>query len=207
VNLRLALRLRPGRGFARAFGRGQMSDDTIERVVRYLWTFCDDPSWPRGDLNLPRAFFTEKAFPENEAVWTTGVTTSGTKAVANEIVYEHRIGSRWQYEVKVPFDAQQTAPEGLWSRGLGDVESPPSARCTPVLTAAASSRRVGQSCCRRARRRSVSATGTPVTSRSRCGVRSSVRAGLPTCMSGTNSRRIARSIRTKVSLAARSATR
>ena len=29
--------------------------------------------------NLPRAFFTEKAFPENETVWTTGITGSGAK--------------------------------------------------------------------------------------------------------------------------------
>ena len=29
------------------------------------------PPWPRGELNLPRRFFTEKAFPENEVVLTT----------------------------------------------------------------------------------------------------------------------------------------
>ena len=28
-------------------------------------------AWPRGDLNFPRAFFTEKAFPENEVVYTS----------------------------------------------------------------------------------------------------------------------------------------
>ena len=104
-----------------AFGDA-LSLDQIERAVKYLWTFCDDPAWPRGDLNLPRAFFTEKAFPENETVWTTGVTTSGAKSVTNELVYEHRIGARWQYEVKAPFGVQQAEPGGAWSRGLGDVE-------------------------------------------------------------------------------------
>jgi mono/diheme cytochrome c family protein len=104
-----------------AFGDA-LSDEQIERVVEYLRTFCDDPAWPRGDLNLPRAFFTEKAFPENETVWTTGVSTSGTKAVSNELLYEHRLGSRWQYEVAVPFGMQQTASGGAWNRGLGDVE-------------------------------------------------------------------------------------
>ncbi len=104
-----------------AFGDA-LSDEQIERAVRYVWTFCDDPSWPRGDLNLPRAFFTEKAFPENETVWTTGVTTSGARSVTNELVYEHRVGSRWQYEVKAPFGMQQSEPGGAWSRGLGDVE-------------------------------------------------------------------------------------
>jgi len=104
-----------------AFGDA-LSDDQIERAVRYLWTFCDDPAWPRGDLNLPRALFTEKAFPENETVWTTGVTTSGAQGVMNELVYEHRIGARWQYEVKAPFGVQQAEPGSAWTGGLGDVE-------------------------------------------------------------------------------------
>jgi hypothetical protein len=114
----------PIRGLDRhmpAFGDA-LSADQIERAVKYLWAFCEDASWPRGDLNLPRAFFTEKAFPENEVVWTTGVTTSGVKAVSNQVVYEHRIGSRNQYEVTVPFDLQQGDTGGTWSRGLGDVE-------------------------------------------------------------------------------------
>jgi hypothetical protein len=104
-----------------AFGDA-LTDDQLERAIKHLWTFCTDPSWPRGDLNLPRPFFTEKAFPENETVWTTGVTATGAKAVANELVYEHRVGSRGQYEVKIPFGGQQAEPGGSWNRGLGDVE-------------------------------------------------------------------------------------
>ena len=42
--------------------------------------------------------------------------------MTNELVYEHRIGARWQYEVKAPFGVQQAEPGGAWSRGLGDVE-------------------------------------------------------------------------------------
>jgi mono/diheme cytochrome c family protein len=99
-----------------------LTPDQIERVVKHIWTFCTDASWPRGELNLPRAFFTEKAFPENETVWTTGITTSGSKAVTNELVYEHRIGSRSQYEVMLPFGTQQAEPGGAWNRGIGDVE-------------------------------------------------------------------------------------
>jgi len=122
--LAVAHRGGPIRGLDRhmpAFGDA-LSDDQIEKAVRYLWTFCGDSSWPRGDLNLPRAFFTEKAFPENEVVWTTGVTTTGVKGVTNQIVYEHRIGARSQYEITVPFDLQQQSIGGAWSRGLGDVE-------------------------------------------------------------------------------------
>ena len=104
-----------------AFGDA-LTDDQIERAVKYVWTFCQDASWPRGDLNLPRAFFTEKAFPENETVWTTGVTTSGAKAVSNTLVYEHRLGSRGQFEVTLPLAVAQQEPGGTWSRGIGDVE-------------------------------------------------------------------------------------
>jgi hypothetical protein len=37
-------------------------------------------------------------------------------------LYEHRIGSRAQYEVTLPIVAQQTEPGGAWGRGIGDVE-------------------------------------------------------------------------------------
>lgn len=114
----------PVRGLDRhmpAFGDA-LSPEQLEMAVKYLWSFCTDPAWPRGDLNFPRAFFTEKAFPENETVWTTGITASGTRAVTNELVYEHRIGARGQYEVKIPLDFQASSDGGAWSHGLGDVE-------------------------------------------------------------------------------------
>ena len=104
-----------------AFGDA-LTPDQIERAVKYIWTFCEDPAWPRGDLNLPRAFFTEKAFPENETVWTSGFVGSGSKSLSSELVYERRIGARAQYEVRLPIMAQQAAPGGSWSRGIGDVE-------------------------------------------------------------------------------------
>ena len=113
----------PIRGLDRhmpAFGDA-LSPDQIERAVKHLWSFCTDTAWPRGDLNFPRAFFTEKAFPENEAVWTTGITASGSKAMTNALVYEHRIGARGQYEVTVPFSRQQREAGG-WANGLGDIE-------------------------------------------------------------------------------------
>jgi mono/diheme cytochrome c family protein len=114
----------PIRGLDRhmpAFGDA-LTIEQIARTIKYLWSFCDDSSWPRGDLNFPRAFFTEKAFPESESVLTTGVTTSGPKSVTNQIVYEHRIGSRGQYEVAVPIDMQQGEAGGSWNSGLGDIE-------------------------------------------------------------------------------------
>ena len=54
-----------------------LSNDQIDDAVAYLRTFCSNPHWPRGELNLPRAIVTEKAFPEDEVVWSTAVNASG----------------------------------------------------------------------------------------------------------------------------------
>jgi mono/diheme cytochrome c family protein len=110
----------PVRGLDRhmpAFGAA-LSPQDIALAVGHLRTFCTDSAWPRGDLNLPRAFFTEKAFPENEAVWATTFTGSG--AVTNNLIFEHRIGSRSQIELVAPIGRQQD-DGGEWQRGLGDV--------------------------------------------------------------------------------------
>lgn len=112
----------PVRGLDRhmpAFGDA-LSQEDIALALGHLRTFCTDTTWPRGDLNLPRAFFTEKAFPENEAVLATTFTGSGARSVTNNLSYEHRIGARSQIEVVAPISLQQDAG-GEWQRGLGDV--------------------------------------------------------------------------------------
>ena len=81
--------------FSEALTLGQ-----IEKVANYLHGFCGDRSWPRGELNLPRALVTEKAFPEDEAVLTTSINTTGASAVENEIVYEKRFGARNQMDTR-----------------------------------------------------------------------------------------------------------
>lgn len=81
-----------------------LTPDEIERAIGYVRSFCRDPRWPRGDLNLPRPLLTEKAFPENEAVVTTTFEGGSNGAVSNSLVYEHRIGARGQYEIVVPFN-------------------------------------------------------------------------------------------------------
>jgi mono/diheme cytochrome c family protein len=112
----------PVRAFDRrmpAFGEALPERD-LEAAVAYLHEFCTDTAWPRGELNLPRPLVTEKAYPENEAVLTTTVATSGEGSVENEFLYEHRLGARSQYEVVVPIVMAE--PEGQsWRRGLGDV--------------------------------------------------------------------------------------
>ena len=112
----------PARGFARmmpAFGEA-LTDEEMQAVLGYVRTMCGDPSWPRGELNLPRAMFTEKAYPEDEAVWTVGAAAEGLASVTNELVYERRFGARNQFEIAIPYDLFERSP-GEWSGGLGDI--------------------------------------------------------------------------------------
>jgi cytochrome c553 len=102
-----------------AFGRA-LSETDIANIVGHLRSFCAEPGWPRGDLNLPRPLVTEKAFPENEAVLTTAISRRTPGAVGNELLYERRVGGRGQYEIAVPFDFEETAT-GTWRQGIGDV--------------------------------------------------------------------------------------
>lgn len=112
----------PVRGFDRrmpAFGEA-LTEAEIVRTIDHIHTFCDSTDWPRGELNLPRALVTEKAFPENETVLTTRVGGGASGEVTNEVLYERRFGVRNQFEVAVPFTVRESQP-GRWSRGLGDV--------------------------------------------------------------------------------------
>ena len=97
-----------------------LSPNQIEAVVGYLRGFCQDRSWPRGELNLPRALVTEKAFPEDEVVLTTTIPAEGAPAVTHEILYEKRFGARNQIEVKVPFALERQARE-TWFGGVSDM--------------------------------------------------------------------------------------
>ena len=104
-----------------AFGDA-LSDEEIDLAVSHVRTFCKNQrAYPQGDLNLPRPLVTEKAFPENEAVYTMGFSRDAGHAVSNGFVYERRIGARYQYEVNVPFDVQQSGANEPWAHGLGDV--------------------------------------------------------------------------------------
>jgi mono/diheme cytochrome c family protein len=90
----------PARAFNRmmpAFG-DELSEDEIGKVISHLRGFCTERSWPHGDLNMPRALATEKAFPENEAVITT-TFARGADKLTSAFLYEHRVGRRGQYEI------------------------------------------------------------------------------------------------------------
>ena len=112
----------PVRGFSTtmpAFGEALTTDD-LTKIIGHMRTFCTDKKWPRGELNLPRTFMTEKAYPEDEAVITTSVAVTGSAAVANELVFEKRFGSRNQIEIALPVEAAKN-DAGSWAGGAGDV--------------------------------------------------------------------------------------
>ena len=85
------------------------SDAEIERDLEHLRGFCRDSRWPRGELNMPRALFTEKAFPEDEAVITTTVVTEGLDSLTHEFIWEQRFGpsnqSRSAFRSRAPISA------------------------------------------------------------------------------------------------------
>ncbi len=112
----------PARGWSRimpAFGEA-LTPGQIDEVIQYLREFCTSKAWPRGDLNLPRAMVTEKAFPENETVLTTSMNAQSPSAVGEQIVYEKRFRAANQLEVTAPV-LFRTKDTGTWVGGFGDL--------------------------------------------------------------------------------------
>jgi len=112
----------PSRGFSEIMPSfsAALSLQQIDAVIQYMRNFCTEKGWPRGELNLPRALATEKAFPENEVVITTALNARGSPGVSNVVAYEQRFGDRNQIDVSVPFEFQRPQP-GLWYGGPGDI--------------------------------------------------------------------------------------
>lgn len=112
----------PGRGFSEIMPsfREALDDDQIMKVISHVRQFCREKSWPRGELNFPRALATEKAFPEDEMVMDVAINSEGDAAITNKVVYEKRLGSRGQLDVVMPFRFQK--PSGMdWQSGVGDL--------------------------------------------------------------------------------------
>jgi len=110
----------PTRGFSQimpAFGEA-LSSEQIDDLVAYLRTFCNSRHWPRGELNLPRALVTEKAYPEDEVVLSTLVNASGVPGNQSHIIHEQRFGQKNQIEVDVPIEFQNQ--NHVWYGGVGD---------------------------------------------------------------------------------------
>ncbi|HSP69203.1 MAG TPA: cytochrome c [Bryobacteraceae bacterium] len=97
-----------------------LTNEQIDMVIQYLRSQCTEPGWPLGELNMPRAMATEKAFPEDETVLTTTVNANQAAGVSPVITYEKRIGVKNQLELTVPFSFQKQNT-GTWFAGPGDL--------------------------------------------------------------------------------------
>jgi hypothetical protein len=98
--------------------RDELTPEQINKVIGYLRSFCDEKSWPLGNLNLPRALITEKAFPEDEVVLTSTVNATGAPGVGSAAIWEKRVGSGGQIEAVVPYNFVH---DGGWVSGVGDM--------------------------------------------------------------------------------------
>ena len=95
-----------------------LTSKQIDQVVHYLRSLCRQPGWPRGELNLPRALATEKAYPEDEAVISSSFNAEGAPSIVSHIIHEQRFGKNNQIEVDVPLNFQDE--EHTWYGGVGD---------------------------------------------------------------------------------------
>jgi mono/diheme cytochrome c family protein len=112
----------PPRGLSQimpSFG-DMLTSEQMDKVIHYLRGFCTEKGWPRGELKLPLAIGTEKAFPEDEEVIYSSANVRGTPGVSNTIVHEQRFGKYNQIEVAMPVDFVRAQP-GTWYGGFGDV--------------------------------------------------------------------------------------
>ncbi len=112
-------------GSARAFSqimpsfKDFLSQEQIGSVIEYLRGLCTEPSWPLGNFNLPRPLFTEKAFPENEAVISGGFNVRGAPGGGITAIYERRIGPSGMIELAVPYEV--THDTGGTHSAFGDL--------------------------------------------------------------------------------------
>jgi mono/diheme cytochrome c family protein len=113
----------PSRGFSQimpAFG-DLLTDAEINDVIAYMRSLCKNVHhFPLGELNLPKALVTEKAFPENEILITTAASASGAPSWTTDIIDERTIiDARTQLETDVPVNYADQAHN--WTAGFGDI--------------------------------------------------------------------------------------
>lgn len=109
----------PARGFSAVMAPwgGTFSEEELGLAIGHIRTFCKDDRWPRGELNLPLALVTGKAFPEDEAVMKV---TSKSGSVVTKMVYERRFGPLNQWEVALPITSVDPEDSG-GATGVGDI--------------------------------------------------------------------------------------
>jgi mono/diheme cytochrome c family protein len=111
----------PSRGFSQimpSFGE-LLTNEDIDDVIAYMRGFCTNNHYPRGELNLPRALVTEKAFPEDELVLSTAMNATGAPSFTTDVIHEQTFAGRNQIEVDVPVNYADQNHN--WTSGVGDI--------------------------------------------------------------------------------------
>ncbi len=115
----------------------------VGELIDVVRGFCAERGWPPGDLNFPRALFTEKAFPEDELVTELAISHRGEDDLMLaqvKTIYERRFGRRGQVEVALPLLTREN--QRVRFSGVGDVSLAAKApllwdrQATQILTAA-----------------------------------------------------------------------
>lgn len=102
-----------------AFG-DLLNDEQINDVIAYLRSFCKNVHhYPAGELNIPRALVTEKAFPENELVISTAANATGASSWTTDVIHEQAFAGRNELEVDVPVNYADQNHQ--WTSGPGDI--------------------------------------------------------------------------------------
>ena len=111
-----------GLGFSQimpAFG-DLLTDQQINDVIAYVRTLCHNTgNYPAGELNLPRALITEKAFPEDELVISTAADAGSPASWTTDVIHEETFAGRNQIEVDVPIN--YAVQNNNWTSGFGDI--------------------------------------------------------------------------------------
>ncbi len=97
-----------------------LTDDEIEKVIQFVRSFCEEKDkWPSGEFNFARPMFTEKSFPEDEAVNMVFINTDGTPGLTNHLIVEKRYGAQTNIELRFRGQLKQDGA-GTWMGGVGD---------------------------------------------------------------------------------------
>ena len=110
-----------------AFGEAATAEQ-IRWVVRYVRSLCGNAAWPPGELNFPRGFLVEKAFPENEVVLVNHDREQN-------YIFERRFGARFQIEAeaRTAFDGAPNSFDGASLAGKLDLWHSPQALAITTL--------------------------------------------------------------------------
>jgi mono/diheme cytochrome c family protein len=79
-----------------------LSEAKIRELAEYLKGLGRDDRYPPGELNFYRGHRTTKAFPEDEFLLISNVERlrSGNTVFQETLYYAHRVGPRYQWEIK-----------------------------------------------------------------------------------------------------------